>query len=46
MAVLRMFKLFGWERRVQQNIAEKREEELRWVWKRMVRTESYYPDAY
>jgi len=46
MAVLRMIKLFGWQRRVQQDIVEKREEELKWIWKRMVRTESCYLDPY
>ena len=34
MSVLRMIKLFGWETRVRDTIAEKREEELNWVWKR------------
>ncbi len=29
-----MVKLFGWETRVKETIAEKREEELTWVWKR------------
>ena len=33
MGVLRMIKLFGWESRVSEMIAEKREEELKWVWK-------------
>lgn len=31
--VLRMIKLFGWEKRAEQEIAEKRSEELKWVWK-------------
>lgn len=34
MSVLRMIKLFGWERRVQSDVAGKREEELGWIWKR------------
>ena len=34
MSVLRMIKLFGWEHRVRDNIAEKRETELKFVWKR------------
>ena len=33
MSVLRMIKLFGWESRVRDEIAEKREEELSYVWK-------------
>ena len=36
MSVLRMIKLFGWERRVKETVAEKREIELGWVWKRKV----------
>ncbi|KAJ7286214.1 hypothetical protein C8J57DRAFT_1446843 [Mycena rebaudengoi] len=31
--VLRMIKLFGWEREMQERVAEKREEELNWIWK-------------
>ena len=34
MGVLRMIKLFGWEARVTRIIAEKREEELKWIWKK------------
>ncbi|EIN13416.1 P-loop containing nucleoside triphosphate hydrolase protein [Punctularia strigosozonata HHB-11173 SS5] len=34
MNVLRMIKLFGWERKVEGQIAEKREDELKWLWKR------------
>lgn len=34
MGELRMIKLFGWERRVEKNVAEKRETELGWIWKR------------
>ncbi|KIJ38934.1 hypothetical protein M422DRAFT_33000 [Sphaerobolus stellatus SS14] len=30
--VIRMIKLFGWEGEVGRRIAEKREEELRWIW--------------
>ncbi|KAI0798592.1 hypothetical protein BC629DRAFT_232884 [Irpex lacteus] len=33
MGVLRMIKLFGWENRVKESVGEKREEELKWVWK-------------
>lgn len=31
MNLLRMVKLFGWERKIQQKISEKREEELIWI---------------
>jgi hypothetical protein len=34
MSVLRMIKLFGWEGRVRETVAEKREEELKWIWKK------------
>ena len=34
MSVLRMIKLFGWEKRAQGDAAAKREVELTWVWKR------------
>lgn len=34
MNVLRMIKLFGWERKVNGQVEEKREEELRLLWKR------------
>ena len=34
MGVLRMIKLFGWERRMNERVAEKREEELKLIWKR------------
>lgn len=34
MSVLRMIKLFGWESRVKETVAEKRENELGWIWKR------------
>ncbi|KAF8803422.1 multidrug resistance-associated ABC transporter [Phlegmacium glaucopus] len=33
LGVLRMVKLFGWERKMSQTINEKREEELKWIWK-------------
>lgn len=31
--VLRMVKLFGWEKKMSDKIKEKREEELKWLWK-------------
>ncbi|EKM56944.1 uncharacterized protein PHACADRAFT_254352 [Phanerochaete carnosa HHB-10118-sp] len=34
MSVLRMVKLFGWEPRVNETIAETRENELKYIWKR------------
>ncbi|KAF9455005.1 hypothetical protein P691DRAFT_813919 [Macrolepiota fuliginosa MF-IS2] len=36
MNVLRMIKLFGWESNMDERIAEKREEELVWLWKRQI----------
>lgn len=36
MGALRMIKMFGWESRVQETVAEKREDELGWIWKRTV----------
>lgn len=36
MGVLRMIKLFGWESRVSSSVAEKREEELKAIWRRKV----------
>ncbi|KAF7306582.1 ATP-binding cassette transporter [Mycena indigotica] len=36
MNVLRMIKLFGWERQMNERVAEKREEELGWIWKRQM----------
>ncbi|KAJ7919040.1 P-loop containing nucleoside triphosphate hydrolase protein [Mycena leptocephala] len=36
MNVLRMIKLFGWERQMNERVAEKREEELNWLWKRQM----------
>ena len=29
-----MIKLFGWEARIKKLVAETRQEELKWVWKR------------
>ncbi|KAJ7449230.1 hypothetical protein FB451DRAFT_754458 [Mycena latifolia] len=34
--VVRMIKMFGWEKQMDQKIAEKREEELNWIWWRKV----------
>ena len=31
--VLRMIKMFGWEEKIQARINERREDELKWVWK-------------
>ncbi|KAJ7275443.1 hypothetical protein B0H12DRAFT_1199529 [Mycena haematopus] len=36
MNVLRMIKLFGWERQMNERVIEKREEELHWLWKRQL----------
>lgn len=36
MNVVRMIKLFGWEGKMEERIAEKREEELTWLWKRQL----------
>ncbi|KAF7368881.1 ATP-binding cassette transporter [Mycena venus] len=36
MSVLRMIKMLGWEKQVHRRIAEKRQEELTWVWWRKV----------
>lgn len=36
MNLLRMIKYFGWESRMDAKVAEKRDEELLWVWKRSV----------
>jgi uncharacterized MnhB-related membrane protein len=36
MSVLRMIKLFGWETRVNEDLAEKRAAELAMIWKRKV----------
>ncbi|KAJ7293178.1 hypothetical protein C8J57DRAFT_1703993 [Mycena rebaudengoi] len=34
--VLRMIKMFGWESQMQERVADKREEELNWLWKRQM----------
>ncbi|GJF00392.1 ATP-binding cassette transporter [Phanerochaete sordida] len=36
LGVLRMVKLLGWEKRVEEEVAVKREEELKWIWKTML----------
>ena len=36
MNVMRMVKLFGWEPKMRQRIAEKREDELNWIWRQNV----------
>ena len=36
MNVMRMIKLFGWEPKIRQRLAEKREEELKWIWRQNV----------
>ncbi|KAF8058246.1 hypothetical protein FPV67DRAFT_1565726 [Lyophyllum atratum] len=36
MNVLRMIKLFGWEKKMNEKVAEKREKELFWVWRRQI----------
>ena len=36
MNVIRMVKLFGWESKMNAKLAEKREEELSWIWKRQL----------
>lgn len=36
MNVLRMIKLFGWEKRMNEKVAEKRDQELVWIWKRQI----------
>ncbi|RXW23865.1 hypothetical protein EST38_g2012 [Candolleomyces aberdarensis] len=36
MNVLRMLKLFGWERKMNERIAEKRDEELLYIWRRQI----------
>jgi hypothetical protein len=33
MSVLRMIKLFGWESKMNQRLADRREDELQWIWK-------------
>lgn len=34
MNVLRMVKLFGWEKKMDERVSEKREAELKWIWRR------------
>lgn len=36
MNVLRMIKLFGWEKKMNEIIDEKRNKELTWIWKRQI----------
>jgi hypothetical protein len=36
MNVIRMIKLFGWGAKLNERIADKREEELKWLWKRQL----------
>lgn len=36
MNVLQMIKMFGWEKKMDERIAEKREQELHYIWKRQV----------
>jgi hypothetical protein len=36
MQVIRMIKLFGWEKKMEENVYEKREEELVWIKKRQI----------
>lgn len=36
MNVMRMVKLFGWEKKINERIAEKREEELQYIWKQRI----------
>lgn len=31
-----MIKLFGWEQRVREDVTEKRDIELAWIWKRKI----------
>lgn len=33
MSLLRMIKVFAWERKTEERISEAREEELKWLWK-------------
>jgi hypothetical protein len=42
MNVIRMVKMFGWERKIQSRIDEKREAELKWVWKARVSLVLFY----
>lgn len=36
MNVIRMIKLFGWERKMNEKVADMREQELVWLWKRQI----------
>jgi hypothetical protein len=36
MNVLRMIKLFGWEKKMDERVSEKREAELKWIWRRQL----------
>lgn len=36
MNIIRMIKVFGWEKKMEEQISEKREEELVWLWKKQV----------
>lgn len=36
MNVLRMIKLFGWEKKMFKRVTDKREAELVWIWKREI----------
>lgn len=34
--IIRMIKLFGWEGKTKEQVNEKREEELKYIWKRKI----------
>ena len=36
LGILRMIKLLGWTKRVEKDLEEKREQELHWVWRRLL----------
>jgi len=36
MNAMRMIKLFGWETKLNEKIAQNRENELTWIWKRQL----------
>lgn len=36
MNVLRMIKMFGWEKKMDEKVSEKREAELKWIWRRQL----------
>ncbi|KAJ7916159.1 multidrug resistance-associated ABC transporter [Mycena leptocephala] len=51
MNMLRMIKMFGWEKQMNQKIAEKRKPELTWIWWRKIAytanaTLKYWPSTY